>query len=68
MDEEAFSFGFGFVIGAILVGIPIFGLLSGKIDHIDHARKNVWREAIVRGYAEQLETEDGKPAYRWKEK
>lgn len=68
MDEDVLSFGFGFAVAAVLVGLPIFGILSEKIEDIDRARNRVWQEAIARGHAEQVEAEDGKPAYRWKEK
>ena len=58
----------GIAIG-VLIGIAcMFNRMHDIANDRERSRNDLWHQAILRGYAEQLETEDGKPAYRWKEK
>lgn len=73
MDGESLGCLFvGFVIGVIM-GIGVQKAIvatneysvSGKMEF---GRYQLWEEAVAKGYADRFETEEGKPAYRWKER
>ena len=72
MDDEGRLISFGVIIGLIvgaLAGTGVaFSILHDELHSKERSRNGLWHEAIMRGHAEQIETEDGKPAYRWKEK
>lgn len=58
----------GIVCGLVAGTVIAFSIMQDEIHSKERSRNGLWYEAVARGYAEQLETEDGKPAYRWKEK
>lgn len=58
----------GIAIGVLIGTACTFAKMSEDSKEKERSRKSLWQEAVVRGYADELETEDGKPAYRWKEK
>ena len=58
----------GLIIGASIGSLCTFAKMSEGTMGRDLSRNGLWQEAVVRGYADELEAEDGKPAYRWKER
>ena len=68
MDTKGFSFAMGVALGLLVATIVCFNVMQDEAWFRERSRNGLWHEAVARGYAEQLETEDGKPAYRWKEK
>lgn len=65
---EVVFFFIGLALGALISGAVVFACMKDEIWAKEGSRNGLWYEAVARGYAEQLETEDGKSAYRWKEK
>jgi len=58
----------GIAIGALIGFACTFTKMSEDAKEQERSRRSLWQEAVVRGYADELEAEDGKPAYRWKER
>lgn len=58
----------GIAIGVLIGSACTYTTMHDDIIYRKISRNSLWQEAVVRNYAEQFETEDGKPAYRWKEK
>lgn len=68
MRDEMVPFIFGLMIGSVLTGVLAVGLCSVALEGLQEANKRCWNEAISRGYAEQVQTESGDLAFRWKDK
>lgn len=57
----------GFGVGLLIGTAVTFSNMQDELYSKDRSRNGLWHEAIMRGHAEQIETADGKPAYRWRE-
>ena len=58
----------GIAIGALIGFACTFTKMSEDAKEQERSRRSLWQEAVVRGYADELEAEDGKLAYLWKER